>query len=291
MNRKHQEQWIDEVLREVFAALITWEALRSALVFKGARILNLHLGGCRQSMDIDCNISSHFVETHPDNSSREAFLAEHFPKALRRHFESQTPVRFSLNAFKIAPKPPSGHPRGWDAFHVRIQVRDSMFEGVKGMPTLQVDLAAPEQLGERSVELLAINGVQVKVYSLHRIAGEKLRAYLTSLPNYRRRSGQENRDVRVKDLHDLARIVRARPLSDLRFWTAAGHEFQLACAMRLVDCQGLETFRQNWSQVRTRYMQDASLFEVTFEEAEKALDGIVAEFGRQGLFPMEFQWT
>ena len=44
MNRESREHWINEILNEVFLAVIAWEPLRNALIFKGARILNLHLG-------------------------------------------------------------------------------------------------------------------------------------------------------------------------------------------------------------------------------------------------------
>jgi hypothetical protein len=38
-----------------------------------------------------------------------------------------------------------------------------------------------------------------------------------------------SREFRVKDLHDIARILRARPMSDATFWNDAGQEFLLAC--------------------------------------------------------------
>jgi hypothetical protein len=44
MNPESRDQWINEILNEVFLAVIAWEPLRNALIFKGARILNLYLG-------------------------------------------------------------------------------------------------------------------------------------------------------------------------------------------------------------------------------------------------------
>ena len=41
MNPESRDQWINEILNEVFLAVIAWEPLRNALIFKGARILNL----------------------------------------------------------------------------------------------------------------------------------------------------------------------------------------------------------------------------------------------------------
>ena len=110
--------------------------------------------------------------------------------------------------------------------------------GVRGLPMLEIDVAAPETLGPDAVETITVKGIPARVYALHRIAGEKLRAYLTSLPAYRRKMQGGDREFRVKDLHDIARILRARPVSDAKFWTEASHEFQLACESRLVDCRG-----------------------------------------------------
>ena len=66
MNRESREHWINEILNEVFMAVIAWEPLRNALIFKGARILNLHLGDSRQSLDIDSNIAPELVAYTPD---------------------------------------------------------------------------------------------------------------------------------------------------------------------------------------------------------------------------------
>jgi hypothetical protein len=174
---------------------------------------------------------------------------------------------------------------------LRIAVQDNSLAGVRGVPMLQIDVAAPETLGPHALETFSVRGIPARVYALHRIAGEKLRAYLTSLPAYRRKMQGGEREFRVKDLYDIARILRARPVSDAGFWTEAGYEFKLACQSRLVDCLGLETFMENWSQARRRYETDASLRNVSFDEAEHALKAIVGLFEKQGNFPLEFPST
>ena len=243
MNPETQREWIDEVLNEVFSAVIASEPLREALIFKGARILNLHLGDGRQSLDIDSNMANELVASIPDIEAQRRFLEEHLPPALRHHFERQNPVRFALAEVKVDRRPPKMHPRGWNAFLLKIQVKDHRRAGVKGLPGLEIDVAAPEELGPDAVERMIVQGLPARVYSLHRIAGEKLRAYLTSLPAYRRSMGGGDRAFRVKDLHDIARILRARPASDLAFWTKAGREFVLACKSRLVSCLGSMPYR------------------------------------------------
>ena len=129
------------------------------------------------------------------------------------------------------------------------------------------------------------------VYALHRIAGEKLRAYLTSLPAYRRKMQGGERNFRVKDLHDMARILRARPQGDANFWLEAGREFLLACESRMVDCRGLETFMEDWPQARVRYEADGSLAMIPFAEAEQALKTVVGLLEQQMIFPVHHQIT
>src|ERR1035438_826736 len=55
MNRESREHWINEILNEVFLAVIASEPLRNALIFKGARILNLHLGDSRSRCSFGSN--------------------------------------------------------------------------------------------------------------------------------------------------------------------------------------------------------------------------------------------
>ena len=291
MNRESRDHWINEILNDVFLAVIASEPLRNALIFKGARILNLHLGDSRQSLDIDSNMAPELVASTPDPEAQADFLEEQISPALRRHFERQNPVKFKLGRVNVVRQPPKGHLRGWNAFLLRIEVQDNSLAGVRGLPMLEIDVAAPETLGPDAVQILNVQGIPARVYALHRIAGEKLRAYLTSLPAYRRKMQGGDREFRVKDLHDIARILRARPASDTKFWTEAGHEFQLACQSRLVDCRGLESFMESWPLARERYETDRSLDKVSFDEAEQALKIVVGLIEGQGIFPMEFPTT
>jgi hypothetical protein len=286
MNQESRDRWINEVLNEVFLAVIAWEPLRDALIFKGARILSLHLGDFRESLDIDSNIAPELVASTPDLAAQADFLEAQVTQALRRHFEEQSPVRFKLEKVKVEQKPAKSHPHGWDAFLLKIKIEDNLLAGTLGLPSLDIDVAAPELLGPDAVETLTVKGIPAQVYSLHRIAGEKLRAYLTSLPAYRRKMNSNEREFRVKDLHDIARILRARPAEDSEFWSKASHEFCLACESRLVDCRGLESFKENWEQVRERYESDKSLSKISFEEAEQALETVVGLFNRLSVFPL-----
>ena len=291
MDTATSDRWTNEILNELFQAVIAWAPLRDALIFKGARILNLYLGDSRQSLDIDCNMAPRLVASATVLEAQAHFLEAQIPLALRHHFESQNPVRFKVGSVKVLRNPPKGHLRGWNAFLLKIAVQDVSHAGVVGLPTLKIDVAAPETLGPDAVATLHFRETPARVYALHRIAGEKLRAYLTSLPAYRRKMKGGDRSFRVKDLHDIARILRVRPASDTEFWRGAGDEFQLACQSRLVDCRGLESFMESWPLARASYETDRSLDSVTFAEAEQALKTVVGLIEGRGIFPLEFPTT
>lgn len=277
-----------EVLREVMTAAMHDEALRAALVFKGAWILNLHLGDSRHSIDIDAAAEPGWVEEMGRLDKQEEFLREHLLRAVTRHFARQNPVRFTIEEAKFSRNPADHHPRGWDMLCVKLVVSDHRMANVLGLPPVELEVAAAESYGPDAVEMRDFLGAPARVYALHRIAGEKLRAYLTSLPEYRAKMCGGDRKFRVSDLHDLARIVRHRPLTDAGFWAKAMREFRLACESRYVDCAGPETFKQAWAEARLRYEQDQHLKTVPFPEAEAALEEVSAAFCRMGVFPLAF---
>ncbi len=64
MNKVQSEKWKNDLVGEVFKAVVAHEALKNALVFKGARVLNIHLGTERQSLDIDSNFLAEFIEKY-----------------------------------------------------------------------------------------------------------------------------------------------------------------------------------------------------------------------------------
>lgn len=186
MHPQEAEDWKEEVLGEIFRSLAGHPPLRSMLVFKGARVLNerLHELG-RRSLDIDSNLVQSFVDAVPEPALRQERLERELRTAMSRHFDAQSPVRYSVERIRIEPQPPADHPRGWDGYDVKISVSDLARRGVRGLPSLTLDVAAPEQLREDSIAPLTIGAATVLAYTLERIAGEKLRAFLSSLPDYR----------------------------------------------------------------------------------------------------------
>jgi hypothetical protein len=289
MSPLQQDRWKDQLLAEILRAISSHPPLRRELVFKGARILALHLGSPRQSLDVDANLRLEFQRSMPDRGQQAAWFEAQLTTALRNHFESQEPVRYELGSVKIEKRPADErHPRGWDGFRAKIQVTDQKFRGIRSLPTLELDLAAPEELGPDAVCELPLDGVSVQAYALHRIAGEKLRAFLSSLPAYRSKMRSPLREVRAKDLHDLALILDARPVEDRDFWLRAAHEFRLACASRLVDCQGPESFHEAWDSTRKVYETEATLAAVPWSAAEQALGAILGFFSRSSVFPLSF---
>jgi len=287
MNDLQRNRWVEEVLIEVMKALIHDPKLCEILVFKGAWILNFHLQESRHSRDIDAAAEPGWVRAMGGMEGEEAFLREHLPRAVKRYFERQNPVRFTLSEAKIKRNPKSTHPHGWDMIQVSLLIQDNQKQGVRGLPAAELEIAAPESYSADAIETRDFLGMPAHVYSLHRIAGEKLRAYLTSLPEYRLKMGAA-REFRVKDLHDIARIVRHRPIEHIDFWMKAGHEFRLACESRYVDCLGPETFKQDWEAVRVRYEQDEHLRVVSFVEVESALDQVLEFLRHRGAFPLAY---
>jgi hypothetical protein len=199
MNPVDAARWKSQVLDEVFVALAAAEPLDACLVYKGARVLNLRLGGGRQSLDLDSNLAAPFVQQYPDREAQRAFLEEQMARAVRRHFERQDPVGYELTALTVQTYPPKSHVMGWDAFKVRMNVND-LTRNVKALPALEIDVAAPEELLDSSVSTIEVGRHRVVEYTLERIAGEKLRAFLSSLPAYRAKVRKPGEAVRAKDL-------------------------------------------------------------------------------------------
>ena len=125
------------------------------------------------------------------------------------------------------------------------------------------------------------------------MAGEKLRAFLTTLPAYRAKLGGGARAVRAKDLFDLVRIERAHPLADSdtgEFWRDAADDFRRACASRSVDCAGLATFAEGLETTRATYDAEVTIDKaaIPFEYAWATLERVVAYFDALGVIPFNF---
>lgn len=290
MNPREAEDWKEEVLGEILQSLAGHAPLRSMLVFKGARVLNERLQELgRRSLDIDSNLLQSFVDANPERNVRKDRLEYELRTAISRHFENQTPVKYSLKKLRIDAQPPLDHPHGWDGYDVRVLISDFTRRHVRGLPSLALDIAAPERLRRESVSPLAIGEVAILAYTLERIAGEKLRAFLSSLPEYRSKMNRPGEAVRAKDVFDLARIAQVHPTSSQEFWLKAGDEFRLACGSRLVDCAGLESFEQDLATTRSSYKNDPIIpDEPTFEEAWETIRQIVMFLEANCFIPFEF---
>jgi len=290
MDPTAREQWQSEVLDAILESFAASDVLASCLVFKGARVLSKRLRTPkREPLDIDTNLDRRFADAHPGRSAQREYLSREVATALRTHFGQQEPVRFELLDVRVEFNPRQDHPRGWNAFLVSVSVRDLTKSGVRGLPVLRIDVAAPEVLDANSVAPLSIGRREVRAYTLPRFAGEKLRALLTSLPAYRRKLGRPGESVRAKDIYDLACIERERPLSDRTFWNAAGQEFRTASASRYVDCAGLTTFEEDSDVTRATYETDTTIpKDVSFEEAWAVLRAIVLLMEDRGVIPFAF---
>ena len=280
------ERWKSDALGEVFAAIAASESLRAALIFKGARVLNLRLDLERQSLDLDSSLTTEFALETTDLKAQADFLQSALGTALERYFSGQRVVRYTVERVTLKSRE---HPLGWDSHAAAIRLRDGQFAGVLGLPVLEIDVSAPEQLSAHAVSDLPIGDHTVRAYTLERIAGEKLRAFLSTLPAYRQKVKKPGEAIRVKDLYDLTRIHRVRPLSDQEFWRKAAEDFRLACTSRYIDCDGPDTFRQNWPATQQAFISDPTLpKDVTLAEVEAMLTAIVEFLRREKILPLSF---
>lgn len=290
MNRTDAVNWKEEVLIEIFESLLGHVPLQRVLVFKGARVLNERLQELgRRSLDIDSSLLQSFVQSTPDRATQQAILESELQLAISRYFQTQSPVKYSLQKIRVRPRPPRPHPRGWDAYDVRISVIDHTRPGVLGLPSITLDIAAPEALSQGSIAPLRLKEATVWAYTLERITGEKLRAFLSSLPAYCTKVDKPGEAVRVKDIFDIARIHRERSLHDHEFWTAVGKEFQLACESRLIDCLGLQSFEEDLATIQSSYENDPTLPEsINFDQAWNAIRDVVVFLESIHIVPFKF---
>jgi hypothetical protein len=177
---------------------------------------------------------------------------------------------------------------GWDAFKVKMSVND-LSRHVKSLPALEVDVAAPEELLDTSIATIEIGGHRVYAYTLERIAGEKLRAFLSSLPAYRAKVKKPGEAVRAKDLYDLSRIHRVHGLEQTEFWRKVSQEFRVACQSRYIDCQGLTTFKEQWAVTRKTYEEATIPKDISFDETEATLVAVVSFLNAHGIVPFRFE--
>lgn len=283
------EKWIFDALLQILHALAENEFLKETLIFKGAIILNQYLSNSRKSLDIDSNLSVHFVESNPDREQQKEILKSHLEKAITRHFERRDPVRYELSNIKIESNPKHDHPRGWDGFRIIVSITDHENSGVRGLPTLTIDVAAPEPLSDASLKKMRIGRSTILAYSLERIAGEKARAYLSSLRTYRNKVSAREKTARVRDLYDLANILRHHGISDTAFWDMAGREFKLACEPRFVDCPGTDCFFEDWPIIEGLYLKSSTIpQDISIDEIKESVLTISIYWKKINIIPFSF---
>lgn len=290
MDEKTRNSWKNDLLDIVFDALAESETLLDCIVFKGARILNKRLDSyTRQSLDIDANMLEEFFAQYETYAELSSILEKEIEQVIKNYFEAQSPVTYELDKIKIIKKPHKDHELGWNAFEVIISVRDLSLTGTRGLPNLKIDIAAPEVLGKESISSLDIGSGTVKAYTVERIAGEKLRAFLSSLPAYRKKVRKPGKAVRAKDIYDLARVINQHHISDKVFWDKVSIEFIRACESRYIDCLGKASFEEDISITEETYKSDTTLPEdISFEMAWGSVCEIVNYFEKEKVVPFSF---
>jgi len=289
MNQSQQENWQFEAISQILIAMAENKSIQNILVFKGALILYKRLQSPRKSLDIDSNMVTNFIKKYPYKEQQISILKKRLERSITDHFEHQDPVRFELNKIKIDPSPRTTHPFGWDGYSITISLLDHENSGVRGLPSLSIDIAAPESYSKHSYSELKIGKSKIRAYTLERIAGEKARAFLTSLCAYRDKVGKREKAIRVKDLYDLALIARIKSISNKTFWRMAGYEFKISCETRFVDCSGPETFQEEWQLTEKHYdMSPIIPKDISFKKVEKSILVISKYWKKIGIIPFFF---
>lgn len=299
MGPEERDRWTNEVLDEVFEALAASKRVREMVVFRGARVLALRLPGMgRQSLDIDCSLLESTVREAASLRDLGTALRGSIEDAIRAHFSTQRIVRFEFESIRVRGNPPKGnHPAGLDGFKISLHVGDRTRPDVRGFPGLKIDVAAPETLGPKSVTELKIKNHSVWAYREERLVGEKLRAYLQRLPEFRSKSSDEKsprrsvRAIRIKDIFDIASVERVFPFETKPlFWGQAIEEFRIACESRGVDCSGLVTFEQRLSHAREQYEADEGLQSlIPFTKAWPVIVKVARRMESEGIVPFQFE--
>jgi len=290
LKAQEAETWKEALLEEIFIALSKSEKLRQVLIFKGARVLNKLLDtDSRRSLDIDSNLTDAFVNETPNREEQRQVIETLLNEALVSHFDSMNVVRYTVEQTSVKFRPTTNHPMGWNGFDVKVKISDLTKLGERAFPNLTLDVAAPENLTDGSIQPLNTEHGSLWVYTLHRIAGEKARAFLSSLPIYRKKYSRPGGPPRAKDLFDLARIIRAHPIEDVEFWKRAGFEFVRACESRHVDCNGMGSFSESLSATKQTYESDSTIpDDISFDVAWSGLTDIVETWSTLQLIPFSY---
>jgi hypothetical protein len=284
MDESTRTAWLTHAIDEVFVAFAESSSLAGRLIYKGARILDRRLNRAeRASLDIDANLTAAFVAQFPSREAQRDELQREIARCVDRRLRRSDPMQYELESVRVDLQPPRAHPLGFDALSVRIRLADLRLVGVLGLPTITIDIAAPENLRPTSVSPLAVGDRTVLAYALPRIAAEKLRAFIQSLPEYCSKLRRPGGAVRAKDLCDLARILDDKPITDTAFWNLVGEEFVTACQSRHVDCAGPEAFEQQLPVTQRTYESDRTLpSDRPWPVALHALRAITSDLHRAG---------
>lgn len=167
-------------------------------------------------------------------------------------------------------------------------VLEEQFLRALGVPTLTMDLAAPEQFGAGAVERREMGVGYVLVCSNHNLIAGKLRAFLESTALHRAKLTLPGRPLRVKDLVDLARawdVYRDEPSA---FWRAVAGHLEVGCRSRLVDCAGWTTFASLSDAAMQAYQADPATANSSYDFAEawQRLESLVGRLAGLDLFPI-----
>lgn len=283
----------EKAVRVVFRAISASAGLRESLFLKGAYAIEGLTGLPRSTVDVDFTVVKALATP---NSKGEAAVKRLFADAIENHLRGRD-REWSLRTISVHRHPKGRvHPRGWDSFKIGITLR---FRG-RAEYTVKLDVT-PEQPPIDAVEVSCAKDViavaerqetdTMKSYSGAEALAEKLRAFLQSLPPHRSKIGPGNRPPRVRDIRDIAAMMKT--IGDRTDIETVAEIFARKCRSRYVDCTSVGDFAPEPGSIgifRQAYENDEELAEIPFDEAWNLMMDLVSLIssgpGLPGTFPL-----
>lgn len=275
------EAWTQGAIDLVLQSIAASPSLRSWIVLKGAQALRLHLSGGRRSKDVDGYLTREFEQQAGTLEERRERIREELRSMLLQSLALLQRTDLSVSRVEVREFRDERTGEVFPEFVLVVYLRQEN----RVRPPLPLELS-PSEPSSQLPQTFALGSASILVQPLERVCGEKLRAFLSSLPSHRRRMGERPHAARVRDLYDLAQVARLRPTVQSPFWEAVSQEFVLACRSRKVECAGMESFAEGWENTRRAYEREPAYRDIGFDEVHQVLLSLVSVFAAIGVLPI-----
>ncbi len=281
----------------VLEAIASDPELRERLVLKGAYATEAVTQIRRSTRDIDLTSRSQWLS--PDETGK-ATLRRLLLDAIHRHCQHRADG-WTVYAVSVDKSPRGMRQRyGWDGFSAKITLQYRAGR----QHVVELDISSGDYAGsatrlhvDRSTNRIGVAEDQstpgLYAYSPEQNVAEKLRAFLQKLPAHRAKLKLAPALPRVRDIHDVAAIVRARGAG--LSLAAISESFVAKCKAKAVDCESAadfepspdarESFRGLYDE-EFEFVQDAIPFDDAWAEMMELAHVLTTRFPAPGRFPL-----